>query len=120
MTVMAGPSADYSKRVERHESKIPCSTVEHQVGYKMVPVPMPTMDEKFLWVDLTYPPLGIYVPHMQNALPIAEGYCNFDRIELRPRPAEFDSYKWWEVIRGLSFPLKRARANRYSSWMVNR
>ncbi|MBE3045983.1 hypothetical protein IMZ48_26280 [Candidatus Bathyarchaeota archaeon] len=99
MTVMAGPAADSPKRVQRLESKIPRSNLEKQVGYKMVcyvPVLMPTMDEKFLWVDLTYPLRGIYVPRMQNAHPKAAGYCTFDRIELRLGPSEFDTYEWWK------------------------
>lgn len=43
-----------------------------------IPVPMPTATERFLWVDLTYPIRGIYLPSAHVAFP-QEGYRNMAR-----------------------------------------
>ena len=43
-----------------------------------IPVPMPTAKERFLWVDLTYPIRGIYLPSAHVAFPQAD-YRNMAR-----------------------------------------
>ncbi|PLB55785.1 hypothetical protein P170DRAFT_422293 [Aspergillus steynii IBT 23096] len=46
--------------------------LSHWLGYNQVafiPVRMPTPEERFLWVDLTYPIRGIYLPSAYHAMP---------------------------------------------------
>ncbi|KAL2011197.1 hypothetical protein VTN00DRAFT_3915 [Thermoascus crustaceus] len=65
MTAMLGPERDKIRRSfllqpdqDYHMLEGKC----RQTHVQFIPVPMPTEDEKYLWLDLTYPLRGIYLP----------------------------------------------------------
>lgn len=65
MTAMLGPERDKIRRSFRLQPDQDYHVLEgkcRQTHVQLIPVPMPTEDEKYLWLDLTYPLRGIYLP----------------------------------------------------------
>lgn len=95
MTVSTGPSARHIKRTVLLESKNDYFKLEDQLGNKMVcfvAVPLPTSEERFLWVDLRYPIRGIYFPFSFEASPKAREWCTYSRLAVRFRTLKLKSY----------------------------
>ncbi|PQE16672.1 hypothetical protein CJF30_00003359 [Rutstroemia sp. NJR-2017a BBW] len=77
MTAMYGPSAEDIKR-----SAAVC----------YVAVPRPTKEERFFWIDLTYPIRAIYIPCAFTAHPQYKGHAIFSRLDVRGRKGIPQSY----------------------------
>jgi hypothetical protein len=69
-----------------------------------VPVDMPSPEERYLWVDLTYPLRAIYFPQRHIAQPRYPGFCVYSRLSFTecdivlkkfriPRPPPLGSYE---------------------------
>ncbi|KAM0145574.1 hypothetical protein ACHAQE_011195 [Botrytis cinerea] len=95
MTAMYGPSAEDIKRTYRigchiTRDKVWRETKSAAVCY--VAVPRPTKEERFFWVDLTYPIRAIYIPCAFNAHPRYKGHAIFSRLDVRGRKGIPPSY----------------------------
>ncbi|TGO61576.1 hypothetical protein BCON_0026g00200 [Botryotinia convoluta] len=57
-----------------------------------VAVPRPTKEERFFWIDLTYPIRAIYIPCAFTAHPQYKGHAIFSRLDVRGRKGIPKSY----------------------------
>jgi hypothetical protein len=58
----------------------------------LVPVDMPTPEEKYLWVDMTYPLRGIYFPKRHIASPKYKNKCMYSRLSFLERPVTLKTF----------------------------
>ncbi|KAF7908139.1 uncharacterized protein EAF01_003894 [Botrytis porri] len=95
MTAMYGPSAEDIKRTYRLKCNISRGQLWRQTGSAAVcyvAVPRPTKEERFFWVDLTYPIRAIYIPCAFNAHPQYKSHAIFSRLDVRGRKGMPQSY----------------------------
>ncbi|TEY40637.1 hypothetical protein BOTCAL_0430g00020 [Botryotinia calthae] len=95
MTAMYGPSAEDIKRTYRLKCNISrgqlwCQTGSAAVCY--VAVPRPTKQERFFWIDLTYPIRAIYIPCAFTAHSQYKRHAIFSRLDVRGRKGIPKSY----------------------------
>ncbi|TGO70853.1 hypothetical protein BELL_0656g00050 [Botrytis elliptica] len=102
MTAMYGPSAEDIKRTYRLKCNISRGQLWRQTGSAAVcyvAVPRPTTQERFFWIDLTYPIRAIYIPCAFNAHPRHKGHAIFSRVDVRgqkgiPKSYVLKNYRW--------------------------
>ncbi|KAE8148148.1 hypothetical protein BDV25DRAFT_142074 [Aspergillus avenaceus] len=95
MTAMVGSSNKNIKRYKKVHGFFPYNDLWRQSKKKMVvlvPVDMPTADERYLWVDLTYPFRGIYFPKRQIAHPKYTDWCMYSRISVTRRTVTLKTF----------------------------
>jgi hypothetical protein len=92
---MYGPSAEDIKRTYRLKCNISRGQLWGQTGSAAVcyvAVPRPTKEERFFWIDLTYPIRAIYIPCAFSAHPQYKGHAIFSRLDVRGRKGIPQSY----------------------------
>ncbi|KAM0312868.1 hypothetical protein ACHAO8_006014 [Botrytis cinerea] len=88
MSVMYGPSAEDVKRTYRVKSSISRGQLSRQTGSSAVcyiAVPLPTAQERFIWIDLTYPVRAFMIPAAFTAHTKYQGHAIFSRLDIRGR-----------------------------------
>jgi hypothetical protein len=83
-----GPSAEDIKRTYRIKSNIIRSQLHRQTGNPSVcyiAVPLPKPEERFMWIDLTYPVRAFMIPSAHTAHPQYTGHAIFSRLDVRGR-----------------------------------
>lgn len=86
ITTMVGPSAKPVKGTNRLRTDIERSQLERQgqatrVAY--VPVLLPTIEERFMWIDLTFPVRGILLPFVYQKDRRDPDYCQYLQYDFR-------------------------------------
>ncbi|THV54971.1 hypothetical protein BGAL_0016g00140 [Botrytis galanthina] len=102
MTAMYGPSAEDIKRTYRLKCNISRGQLWRQTGSAAVcyvAVPRPTKEERFFWIDLTYPIRAIYIPCAFTAHPRHKGHAIFSRLDVRgqkgmPKSYVLKNHRW--------------------------
>ncbi|GIC84306.1 uncharacterized protein Aud_000121 [Aspergillus udagawae] len=95
MTVMTGPSCGKITRQQAVHGSFDYWELKPQSGKQMValvPVLIPNIDERFLYVDLTYPLRGIYFPKSHLAHPKYSNMCTYSRLDFRSRKVTLKAY----------------------------
>ncbi|KAM0135156.1 hypothetical protein ACHAP3_005247 [Botrytis cinerea] len=101
MSVMYGPSAEDVKRTYRVKSSISRGQLSRQTGSSAVcyiAVPLPTAQERFIWIDLTYPVRAFMIPAAFTAHTKYQGHAIFSRLDIRGRKGLPTPY----VIKGVA------------------
>ncbi|KAL3477018.1 hypothetical protein BJX99DRAFT_270173 [Aspergillus californicus] len=86
LTTMIGPSANPVKGTNHLRTDIERSELEHQgqatkIAY--VPVRLPTIEERFMWIDLTFPVRGILLPLLHQKDTRDPDYCQYLQYDFR-------------------------------------
>jgi hypothetical protein len=85
MTAMVGRTNRKIKRYKKVHGQFGRDHLwhEHQETIVvLVPVDMPTPEEKYLWVDMTYPLRAVYFPKLNIASPRDKDMCVYSRLNL--------------------------------------
>lgn len=91
LTVMTGPSPDKITDYKQIHGSFSGSTYwdlypwQEKKMVALVPVMVPSKTDRYLWVDLTYPLRGIYIPKMHVALPQYKHMCRYSRLKFTAR-----------------------------------
>ncbi|BCS25021.1 uncharacterized protein APUU_41465S [Aspergillus puulaauensis] len=86
ITTMIGPSANTVKGTNRLRTDIARDKLERQGQATMVayiPVLLPTIEERFMWIDLTFPVRGILLPFVYQKDKRDPGYCQYLQYDFR-------------------------------------
>ncbi|RAH79124.1 hypothetical protein BO86DRAFT_381573 [Aspergillus japonicus CBS 114.51] len=94
ITAMTGPSCTTLQGTDQLRTDITRSELERmgnatRVAY--IPVKIPSLNERFLWVDLTFPLRAILLPVQHLAHPRATDYCRYFQYDLRRLRARLSS-----------------------------
>ncbi|KAM3070507.1 hypothetical protein ACMFMG_010328 [Clarireedia jacksonii] len=123
MTAMYGPSAEDIKRTYRLKCNISRSQLWGQTGSAAVcyvAVPRPTKEERFFWIDLTYPIRAIYIPCAFTAHPQYKGHAIFSRLDVRGRKGIPQSYvlknHQWNLITQVQKAINDWNNRRNHNW----
>jgi hypothetical protein len=116
MPVMTGKSCNDIKRNLQVHGSFDYWDLNGQSGKTMValvPVIIPDINERFLWVDLTYPLRGIYIPKSHLAHPKYNSYCTYSRLDFRSRKVTLEKYTGVDRITmdRLSYDISTAYSN---------
>ncbi|KAJ6021501.1 hypothetical protein N7540_007005 [Penicillium herquei] len=88
LTVMTGPSPDKitaHKQIHGSHDYATLYPQDEATRVALVPVPYPTTKGDYLWIDLTYPIRGIYIPKLHLAHPKYTNCCVYSRLNFRAR-----------------------------------
>ncbi|KAF7874506.1 uncharacterized protein EAF02_008483 [Botrytis sinoallii] len=108
MNAMAGSTCMGTKRQDSVGGTDAYFEISDQSGKNEVglwPCLIPTLDEQFLWVDLSYPLRCIYIPLCQEAHKRYPDRCTYTRVEIRLSSPTLEIYRYIkldeeELIRG--------------------
>ncbi|KAE8155261.1 hypothetical protein BDV25DRAFT_135009 [Aspergillus avenaceus] len=104
LTVMTGPSPNKITRHTQIHGPYGRGVYgqlypeQHEKRFGLVPVMVPTKEERYLWVDLTYPLRAILIPRQHIADPkYYKNYCRYLRLDFTARNATMKSAKGEKV-----------------------
>ncbi|KAF4237718.1 hypothetical protein CNMCM8980_002377 [Aspergillus fumigatiaffinis] len=96
LPVMTGPSILNITDVQMIHGSFDYNTLHSRTDEQriaFVPVKVPSLDERFLWVDMTYPLRGIYIPKLHIAHPEYQNMCRYTRLDFRAKDVKLRTYK---------------------------
>lgn len=88
LNIMYGKKPTAMTRLFQLEKKHPDTTQNPQA--KFVFIPMPTKDERYLWLELTWAVRGIYLPVCQQAMGAFKDWCKYLRLDFKARTLKYD------------------------------
>ncbi|KAF7511962.1 hypothetical protein GJ744_003195 [Endocarpon pusillum] len=88
LSIMYGKKPTAMTRLFQLEKEHPDTTQNPQA--KFVFIPMPTKDERYLWLELTWAVRGIYLPVCQQAMGAFKDWCKYLRLDFKARTLKYD------------------------------
>lgn len=84
MSCMYGTDPKNIARIEKVSGDDKCDMSKDKMA-AFVPIPVPTKEERYLWIDLTYPVRGVYFPVCYKANVECAHMCKYARLDFKAR-----------------------------------